>query len=244
MAFSWNQFVAERTKDNSQYERIKTSSLHALCALLQKGMPSAHQVATEMKKVPREKWRKYVHTKKYLLKEIGGLPSLVKDHLGKIQNFHTRSMTATGASIRHVLDWTSSTGNKDDLAHVLTREHVSWSVPAPDARACLHPDYQAAGRHQGVGNAATTPGSTGTATDDHDIAGPFKTPAAAQYHGAQPVTFKQEQVYEFSEDSGKTWQEIPNSRFVITRKLEAGPTWTIHKKALQGGQECTATAKL
>lgn len=78
--FKMDDFMKEIKKDNSHYERFMKSSLHDLVELLKRPMPRATppQIATEMKKIPADKWRKYVHAREYLLKEIPGLRDLVR----------------------------------------------------------------------------------------------------------------------------------------------------------------------
>jgi len=76
--FKIKDFEAARKKDNSHYERFKTSSLHSLVDLLKREKPRANasEVAAEMKKVPDAKWIKYPNTKNYLLKNFPNLAAI------------------------------------------------------------------------------------------------------------------------------------------------------------------------
>jgi hypothetical protein len=242
--FVWNQFVAARTRDNPTYERFRTSSLHTLCTLLQGPTPpTAAQVAAAMNNIPRANWQKYTNVKSYLLRAFPDLAPLVRDHLGSINNFRTLQMAPQAKGfILHVVGWSSSTGSLQDLGHIQTREHVSWGRPANAAQRFfsegrpanpalmyLLPEYQRPGDHFGMGNALTVPASRGSASDVHHPAGPF-TPAAFQYNGADTLQFAMDQVYEFSEDDGASWNVIPNSAYRIVRGLSAGPVFTIAKR--------------
>lgn len=111
--FNANEFDKTLKQDNPTYERVLTSDLHALVALLNKGGFTAQQVAAEMKKVSGEKWKKYKKTKAYLLKEIAMLAGLLR---GNLTSFKTKSLTALpGGNIKHDAVWESDTGDLEDL---------------------------------------------------------------------------------------------------------------------------------
>lgn len=204
--------------DNPTYERIRTSDLHALVELLNKGRCSAQQVATEMKKVSGTKWQKYKQTRSYLVKEVPGLAPLVKADL---VNFKTKTLTAlAGGNIKHDACWESDTGALSDLTHVFVREKVSWGAATPQVKPYIHTDYQKPGQHFGVGNAVSSPGTAGMMSDTHDAKGAYG-PAVFNFTGPGTISYKCSQVYQYSDDNKATWKDIPNSTYEITRSVTA-----------------------
>lgn len=211
MPFRLTDFNRVLKQDNPNYERIKDSSLHALVEVLKKTTPMASEVEREMKKIPKEKWKKYARTRHYILTSFDAL-------VPEIVDFKTERLTAGAAgAIVHVLKWKSSTGDLNDLAHIKVREHVSWDAPNMTTRPYLDPAYQVAGRHYGVGNAAFTPGSTGQGDDTHAALGPF-TPQILKLPEGTELEFEMDQVYEFTVD-GFRWEAIPRSNYRILRTV-------------------------
>lgn len=214
--FNANEFDKVLKQDNPTYERVRTSDLHALVALLHKGGFTAQQVAAEMKKVSGEKWKKYKKAKAYLLKEIAMLAGLLR---GNLANFKTKSLTALpGGNIKHDAVWESDTGDLGDLAHLFVREKVSWDNPSPAAKPYLDPAYQQAGQHFGVGNAVTSPGDVGNMSDTHDAKGAW-APGVFKFAGPGSIAYTCKQVYQYSKDNKATWQDIPNSTYEIKREV-------------------------
>jgi len=214
--FNSNDFDKILKQDNPTYERVLTSDLHALVALLSTGGFTAQQVAAEMKRVSAEKWKKYKQTKAYLVREIAMLTSLIR---GELVNFNTRSLTALpGGNIKHDAVWASDTGDLEDLAHMFVREKVSWDTPSGVARPFLDPAYQNAGQHFGVGNAVTSPGSAGNMSDTHDAKGAW-APQVFKFAGPGAIAYTCKQVYQCSKDNKATWQDIPNSTYDSKREV-------------------------
>ncbi|MGE0710773.1 MAG: hypothetical protein AB7N76_27745 [Planctomycetota bacterium] len=214
--FDLNTFNACLLADNPTYERVLRSDLHDVVSLVTSGGYSVDRLAQEMRKVKKEKWRKYSRTYAYLLAEHQGLAAALR---GKLVRFRTKSLTrgASGAIV-HALQWESDTGDLTDLAHLRVREHVSWNAPNPNTRPFVIPEYQRGGDHMGVGNAAYTPGHIGRGDDTHSALGPF-TPQIFQLQPNATLEYVMNQVYEQSTDDGATWTAIPNSRYTITRKV-------------------------
>lgn len=203
-------------QDNPTFERVKTSDLHALVALLSTGGFTAQQVAREMKLISGEKWLKYQRTRAYLLAEIPALAQLVR---ASLVNFKTQTLAALpGGNIKHDAVWGSDSGRLADLAHVLVREKVMWGAAMPLAANCLDPAYRAPGQHFGVGNAVTSPGTTGNMSDTHDAKGAW-APAVFNFTGPGSIFYRCTQVYQFSDDNRVTWQDIPNSTYEIVRTV-------------------------
>src|SRR5207248_1116015 len=97
--FTLQAFTAALTLDNPTYERVKTSDLHALVALLSSGGFTANQVAAEMKRISSDKWIKYTRTRTYLVTEIPLLATLSR---ASLVNFKTQSLLALpGGNIKH-----------------------------------------------------------------------------------------------------------------------------------------------
>ena|SRR5436190_7210224 len=93
----FKEFEKILLKDNPKYERVLTSDLHDLVELLQASTsPNAAAVGKEMKKIKKDKWKKYARTKQYLLEEFPDLrPNLM--------NFRTKSLQGGPAgAINHV----------------------------------------------------------------------------------------------------------------------------------------------
>ena len=216
--FKFTDFDAVLRKDNPNYERVIRSELHTVVEILRNGGARVHlgELAVEMKKVSKQKWQKYARTRQYLEREFPGLKNLLK---GKITNFRSGSLTKGKAgAIIHVLRWDSDTGDLADLQQLRVREHISWRAANAASRDYLLPEYQGAGEHYGMGNAAFTPGNLGKGDDTHAALGPF-TPAIFNFNGPGQLEHNISQVYEFSEDSGASWKPIPNSRYSIQRKV-------------------------
>ena len=212
--FEFTKYKAAILKDNPTYERVKTSDLNKLTALLQKGGFTAKKVAAEMYPIPADKWKKYVSTRKYLIKEIPGLDDLVTP---KPINFATKSLTALGGgNIKHDAEWESNTPKLADLATVLVREKVSWGNASTAASPYLDGAYRNAGQHFGVGNAVTSPGSAGNMSDTHDAKGAW-SPEILKFKGPGEISYTCQQVYQYSQDRGTTWHDFPNSTYEIVR---------------------------
>jgi len=218
-------FIREIQRDNNKFGRIplKSRSLDMLVTLLANPkLPSATVLSLAIKEIPQDKWRRYENTKRYLLANIPGLLPLVRHHFGTVVSFQTVSIEngKTPGNIVHAVSWSSSTGNLEDLGHVLTRESVRWANAAPNAQPYLNADYHHAGVHHGVGTAAATAGGN---TDEHDCIGPFGTNASLEYTGAAPITMVMDQEYEYDEGDGN-WRSFPRSGFQITRTLSFNAT--------------------
>lgn len=214
--FNATEFNKALKTDNPTYERILTSDLNALVALLLKGGFTAQQVAAEMKKITGGKWQKYKLTRAYLIKEIAMLASLVRADL---VNFKTKSLTALpGGNIKHDAEWKSDTGDLQDLAYAFVREKVYWDAPSAAAKPFLDPAYQVSGQHFGVGNAVTSPGSAGNMSDTHDAKGAW-APAVFNFTGPGSISYTCKQVYQWSKDNKATWLDIPNSTYEIKREV-------------------------
>jgi hypothetical protein len=136
------------------------------------------------------------------------------DDRAALTNFKTISMDTGGANnLEHVVGWESSSGAVEDLAHIVTREHVSWD----DAPAEFGPagEYAGSGNHYGLGQNNAAGGQT---TDNHSI-----IPTGFVYKeiedGKQSATWMMQQEYEFKTDDGD-WQPIPGATYEITRWFE------------------------
>ena len=210
--FNFRQFSAILKTDNPTYERFFNSELHGLVTLLQSGSYTAEQIAPLMKGISGSKWGKYSLTRAYLLAEIPGLAGLVK---ASLMNFKTFSLTATqGGIINHVGVWESDSGRLQDLAHVLTREKVTWTAASEAAREFLHADYQVVGQHFGSGNKVVMPGDRGRMEDNHAILGAWE-PRITNLR--VPISCKVSQVYQYSDDNRLSWHDIPDSTYEIIR---------------------------
>jgi hypothetical protein len=134
-------------------------------------------------------------------------------------------------SIIHDLVWDSSTGVLYDIKHILTRERVSWGDPDHDALPWIidpEPleDYTQAGVHYGMGNAATVPGSAGHSNDTHQTWGPWK-PGIKRHTTGEELTLTFQQQYQYSDDGGQNWRDIPNAAYTITRRATANGDQTV-----------------
>src|SRR5256885_12541152 len=149
--FKFKEFEKVLYKDNPKYERIKTSDLHDLVALLEKSAtPNADAVGKEMKKIKKDKWKKYARTRDYLLTEFPTLRA-------NLINFRTKTLAGgPGGAINHVLVWASDSGDLDDLSHLKVREHVSWGSADLVVAPYVIGEYKSGGTHFGQGNAAFT----------------------------------------------------------------------------------------
>jgi hypothetical protein len=241
MTFEIAALERELRQDNSHYERFRQSSLHSLVGALRGGFPqpSPANIATIIKTIPLDKWRKYKNAKKYLMKEIPGIAPLVRDYLGQIVEFHTVSMRKRyDGGIVHTVGWRSSTGNLEDLFHVETRESVQWGNPAVSALEYLALAYRQGGSHNGN---LTASANTGENDDGHELVGPFQHPASMRFRGPGEHRFVMNQTYEYSDDGCRTWNTIPNSAFRITRTLGAlnnYPLFTVRKTSVSTGHSC------
>jgi hypothetical protein len=214
--FKLESFMAAVKLDNPTYERVKTSDLSALVALVSKSGYTAATVAAQMKLIKADKWAKYARTRKYLIDNIPALEGLVG---AKLVNFKTKSLAAlSGGNIKHDAVWQSDSGKLADLAAWKVREKVYWAAAPTPARPFLDPAYQGAGQHFGVGNAVSSPGSAGNMSDTHDAKGAW-APAVFNYTGAAKISYTCKQVYQSSSDNGATWQDIPNSTYEIVRTV-------------------------
>jgi hypothetical protein len=218
--FKFKEFEKVLYKDNPKYERIKTSDLHDLVALLEKSAsPNVDAVGKEMKRIKKDKWKKYARTREYLLTEFPALRA-------NLINFRTKTLAAGSAgAINHVLVWDSDSGDMDDLSHLKVREHVSWGSADPAVAPYVISEYKGGGNHYGQGNAAFTPGNVGQGDDTHAALGPF-SPEVLKFKGPGALKYEMDQVYELSEDGGSSWKAIPKSTFKIVRvaSFEGGKT--------------------
>jgi hypothetical protein len=225
--FVLTTFLAQVAQDNPTYGRVKTSSLHNLVALLSTPPFGVNAVAAELKAIMRAEPGKltgrYARSFAYLRREIQGLTAALR---GNVFNFRTGSLArGPQGAIVHRLVWESDTGDLADLAHIRVRERVSWPTPIAPVIPTVHIDtpdvhtnYRIAGFHTGIGNAASTPGTMGRGDDMHGAYGPF-SPACLNYTGAAPLVVTFNQVYQFSDDGGAHWADIPNSSYTIRREL-------------------------
>jgi hypothetical protein len=201
-------------QDNPTYERIKTSDLHALVAKLTSGRFSATEIATEMRKVTNDKWKKYGTTRRYLLNEIPGLAAQMS--MGLV-NFRTTNLQALpGGNIIHEATWDCGTGIKDDLKDWHVREKVMWDNAAPEATNYLDGAYRVAGQHTGVGNAVTSAGNVMNMSDTHDAKGAWSH-TIVSFAGPGAISYRCTQVYQYSDDNKLSWKDIPNSTYEIIR---------------------------
>jgi len=218
--FKFKEFEKVLLKDNPKYERIKTSDLHDLVALLEKSAtPNVDAVGKEMKKIKKDKWKKYARTREYLLTEFPALRA-------SLISFRTKTLAAgPSGAINHVLVWDSDSGDLDDLSHLKVREHVSWGSADPAVAPFVISEYKSGGNHYGQGNAAFTPGNVGQGDDTHATLGPF-SPEVLKFKGPGVLKYEMDQVYELSEDGGSSWKAIPKSTFKIVRvaSFEGGKT--------------------
>jgi hypothetical protein len=214
--FDLATFKATIKQDNPTFERFRSSDLHALVEVLSRNGRDVNAVAREMKRISGQKWQKYTRTRDYLLAEMPTLESLVT---ASLVNFKTLRLVAQkGGSIQHQASWESDSGRLADLGHVRVREQVSWGAAAQNAAGLLDPLYQVAGHHFGVGNAVTSPGTIGSMTDNHDARGAWDT-GILNLPGNGPFSYVCQQVYQVSNDSGNTWQDIPNTHYEIVRTV-------------------------
>ena len=214
--FDLATFKATIKQDNPTFERFRSSDLHPLVDVLSRNGFTVSTVAQEMKRISGQKWRKYTRTRAYLLARIPTLGSLVTADL---VNFKTTSLAALkGGSIQHQASWESDSGRLADLGHVRVRERVWWGAPAQNVAGLLDPGYQVAGQHFGVGNAAMALGTAGSNGDNHDARGAWDT-GILDLPGSGPFSYVCQQVYQVSNDSGTTWQDIPNTNYEITRTV-------------------------
>jgi hypothetical protein len=240
--FSASELNKALKTDNPTYERVLTSDLNALVALLVKGGFTAQQVAAEMKKISGVKWQKYKLTRAYLIREIAMLANLVRADL---VNFKTQSLTALpGGNVKHDAVWQSDSGDLQDLAYAFVREKVYWDAPSTAAKPYLDPAYQVAGQHFGVGNAVTSPGNALNMSDTHDAKGAW-APAVFNFKGPGSISYTCKQVYQWSKDNKVTWLDIPNSNYEIKREVSVQGTqikMTIKKKNIAPntvGENCS-----
>lgn len=243
--FKFDEFNAALHKDNPNYARIIRSELRIIYEILHnsKGRPHLGELASEMKKVSKSKWRKYTETRRYLEQVFPDLRNLLK---GRLISFRTASLTkGEGGYINHELRWDSDTGDLNDLTHVRVREHVWWEDPDPAVLQYLDQNdetYKRAGEHFGVGNSAFTRGEAGNSTDTHHPTGPFG-PNLVNFAGPGEIEHKIDQEYQYSEDRGQKWYPIPNSRYTIRRKISCtgrNIKVIITKKNIDGrGDSCT-----
>lgn len=133
----------------------------------------------------------------------------------QLQNFHTAQLSGDGSGIKHVVAWESSSGNLRDLAHITTRERVSWMAPAPGMDLYLEQGYRQGGQHTGLATGAT--GDMGHGTDNHAILGPFQS-SILRVPDNTTLLFSMDQTYEYTED-GSNWTTIPGSQCTIVRTV-------------------------
>jgi hypothetical protein len=133
--------------------------------------------------------------------------------IGNITEFSTDTMsTGAAATLHHQVMWNSSTGNLEDLAHIETREEISWEA-APQE---FGPDqtYSTAGTHNGHG---TSQAEAGQGTDDHSII-PTGFSYALDAAGSSAV-WKMQQNYQYKANGGE-WRNIQGASYEITRWFE------------------------
>lgn len=214
--FTLQAFTAALRLDNPTYERLRTSDLHALVALMSSGRFDAHMVAAEMKRISRDKWKKYTRTRAYLISNVPQLEKLVR---ASLVNFRTQSLVALpGGNIKHDAVWDSDSGSLQDLGYVFVREKVSWGAASQNASNYLDPAYRIPGQHFGVGNAVTSPGSAGNMSDTHDAIAAW-IPTIFSFTGPGAISYLCSQVYQYSDDNRATWHDIPNSTYEILRTV-------------------------
>ncbi len=215
--FKLETFMAAVKLDNPTFERVKTSDLHALVAQVTKSI-AADKVAAEMRKITPDKWKKYARSRKYLIDNVPGLKDLMA---ARLVNFKTKSLAAlSGGNIKHDAVWESDSGKLADLAHIKVREAVSWGTPAGPAIPYLDPAYAHAGHHFGVGNAVSSPGTVGNMSDTHDAKGAWG-PTILNFAGPGKISYTCDQVYQYTDDNGASWHDIPNSTYQIVRTVSA-----------------------
>ena len=214
--FDLATFKATIKQDNPTFERFRSSDLHNLVDVLSRNGFNVSTVAREMKRISGQKWRKYTRTRAYLLAQIPTLGPLVAADLVNFKT--TRLVAQDGGSIQHQASWESDSGDLRDLGHVRVREQVSWGAAAQNVAGLLDPAYQVAGQHFGVGNAVMSPGTVGSMTDNHDARGAWDV-GILNLPGNGPFSYVCQQVYQVSNDSGNTWQDIPNSNYEIVRTV-------------------------
>ena len=210
-------FKAKIKQDNPTFERFRTSDLHNLVDVLSRnGGFNVQTVAQEMKRISGQKWQKYRRTRTYLLAQIPSLEPLV---VASLVNFKTTSLRALqGGSIQHQASWESDSGSLADLGHVRVREEITWGAAAQDVAPLLESGYRNAGGHTGMGAIAMSPGTAGSMSDTHNIQGAFES-SIENLPGNGPYSYVCQQVYQVSNDSGNTWQNIPNSNYEIIRTV-------------------------
>jgi hypothetical protein len=135
---------------------------------------------------------------------------------------------ATG--IKHVLQWSSSTGQNDDLKGFGVREEVRWT-PAPKAFGPWEdPAYGKIGQHNGL-NPKGIPAELCENVDVHlTVPTGFKLSAIGLVDGQRSDDWTMTQHYQVHRQ-GMQWENIPGADYTITRWLERqGSNLIVHIK--------------
>ncbi|MEH2120429.1 eCIS core domain-containing protein [Nostoc sp.] len=131
-----------------------------------------------------------------------------------IVNWHTQNIRTDDGFITHNVGWESSTGVINDLDDFLTREEVTWTQGCPWA---IDPDYQTPGQHHGMG---TNRGNVGQNMDTHQASQPYFNIENPRLKLGESMEFVMTQVYQYSSDGGITWNDIPESNYILRRTLK------------------------
>jgi hypothetical protein len=216
MAFDAKAFERALARDNPRFERFARSRMHELVAELRRPTPPMNRVARLASEVSPATWRKYRAVRRYLHANVAALRDVLTP---RVIDYRTRSLTANaGGSIVHSFIWNSSTGETADLAEVYLREKVSWGHPGTNVQPYLDRFYQTPNQHFGMGNTARTRADLGPNRDEHSVQGGFGPKAFEPFEGS--IHFTVHQVYQVSYDGGSQWEDIPGSRYTITRHAE------------------------
>lgn len=232
MAVDPKALKAALKKDNPTYERVLKSDLHNVVDVACKSGVAAKALAAEMRLVKDAKWVKYKNTRAYLLHSVPGLDDIINP---KLVSFGTGTIAAApNGGIKHKVVWSSSSGNLADLLHVKVREHVWWAAPSSVTKALVDATYKSAGEHNGMGGA--TLGTQGYGTDEHTGLGPFtnKIFDATLLPKGTVAELVLDQAYQMSVDGGP-WQEIPNSRFKLRRRVTLTDAGKVRIEMLKKG---------
>ena len=145
---------------------------------------------------------------------------------GNLINFKTKSMSTGAATLHHEVCWESSTGSIADLAHIKTRERVSWDAAPPEFGPSA--EYEGSGVHNGLGSNTA---SGGIGVDDHSIIPPGFNFQLAEDGSSRVWTMNQQ--YEM-QINGEEWIPVPGGQYQITRWFERKGTDLIAYTAKRG----------
>lgn len=231
--FSPRQFRALAEQANPTLGRVKESSLAPLLALFdahREGLPltppQKQQVQELVFEVPHDKQLRYQTAFQYLTTKVGtricGRPIKPGMKFEKFQVGHFR-YDSSGTivdmpvgSYHHVFkfSWESSTGNRESLRGVGTREHVKFRTRPSDppfnfVQASVPMEF-----HQGTPDG----GQFLSCHDDHST----KHPSLICAMPRVPGQLVAEQWYQYTIDNGVTWTNIPGAAYLITKGVRAG----------------------